>query len=375
MDERPIANVLRALAKDTGGQTVYNTNKYNEELDKIALELSNYYVIGFISNNPKRDGKFRMLKVMTSAKSVTVKHRDRYYDTRPVDVLAGLKEEATLISALTSPSASVKIPIALRAVYFYDSRGVATVPIMAKYGTAPIELKLTKKGLELGSNLMIMGVAYAEDGSIAARFSDIRPILFDKKLEEEFRKQQLTYRNYFKLNVGKYTLKLAITDEAGNVGTAEQALVVPAFVRGSIAASSLIVAEQQAEMPTLVQNFQQKLLAESDPFIVGGVQISPSIDNQWQAKSAIPLFFKVYNLNGSPELVSKVQLLNEKGEVSSNQPSIMDQNVTMTSKTEALVNINLLYDDLIAGKYKLAVETSDGKSKQSVTVQTDMLIK
>src|SRR5262249_22519924 len=121
-------NILRSLALETGGMPIFNTNNLNEGLDKVDLELSNYYVLGFYSSNSKRDGKFRKLEVKTDVKGVKLKYRKGYTDPRPLDALAGSKGERSLMNALASPTPATQLPVAFRPVYFYDSPQLVRIP-------------------------------------------------------------------------------------------------------------------------------------------------------------------------------------------------------------------------------------------------------
>jgi VWFA-related protein len=372
-EEARMDNILRSLANETGGSAIFNTNNFNERLDKVDQELSNYYVLGFQSSNPKRDGKFRKLEVKIDVKGVTVKHRNGYIDPRPLDALAGSKGEKSLMNAIASPTSASQLPITFRALYFYESPGLARIPISAKIRTASIELK--KKGGQLGSDLNMMGVAYAEDGSVAARFSETTRILFDKEREEAFRKQSISYRNYFKLRPGKYQLKVAVADEKGKVGSAEQPLVVPPMPQAGMAASSLLVAEQFTRLPDLIQNLQAKMLDDADPMVISGLQITPSVENQLPVNAPVRAIFKIYNLSGSPgerKFVANIRLVGEKGETQVYSAVPLDQTVFQTGKAEVIVGLNLPFEKAPAGKYKLVIETSEVSSKQSVTVETDV---
>ncbi|HKC12299.1 MAG TPA: VWA domain-containing protein [Vicinamibacteria bacterium] len=74
---------LNQLADVSGGQ-VYNplTSKDLAGIyDKILDELKGQYVVGFVSDSPRKDGKFRRLKVEVSRNKETlrVRHRAGYY--------------------------------------------------------------------------------------------------------------------------------------------------------------------------------------------------------------------------------------------------------------------------------------------------------
>jgi hypothetical protein len=137
-------------------------------------------------------------------------------------------------------------------------------------------------------------------GSASARFSQTLHLSFDKDKEEEFRKSRVPHDNYFKLRPGKYRLKLAVSDEKNNLGTAEQILEIPAPPEKEYTASSLVIPEQLTRLPPLIQNLQTRLLDADDPMMFRGVQITPSVEHRLRVNAGIPVLFQIYNLTGNP---------------------------------------------------------------------------
>jgi Ca-activated chloride channel family protein len=72
---------LQQIAEITGGQLFTPTTSKDLGLiyRKILDELSAQYVIGFVSDNQRRDGKFRKLKVDVRRHGLTVRHRTGYF--------------------------------------------------------------------------------------------------------------------------------------------------------------------------------------------------------------------------------------------------------------------------------------------------------
>jgi Ca-activated chloride channel family protein len=72
---------LKHLADMSGGDVF--TPLASKDLpgiyEKILDELAAQYVLGFVSDNPKRDGKFRKLRVEVAGKGLKVRHRPGYY--------------------------------------------------------------------------------------------------------------------------------------------------------------------------------------------------------------------------------------------------------------------------------------------------------
>jgi VWFA-related protein len=365
-------SLLKSLATETGGLAIFNTNDYDTELDKLDQQLSNYYILGFQSNAAKHDGEFRKLEVKTDLKGMTLKYRKSYLDRRPVDTLASSKQEKALLSAMASPEAAKQIPIIFRASYFYDSPRLARVLVSMKIRMEKVELK--KKGGQLNSDLNVMGVAYAEDGSTPARFSEVLHLTIDKDREQDFRKSRVSYRNYLKLRPGKYRLKLAASDEGNNLGSIEQQFEVPAFPESGMAGSSLVLAEEASYLPDLIRNLQSTLLDESSPLLFSGMEIQPSVENKLLVGAPMLVFFKLYRLADDPShgiLTANAKLRSEKGEELMLSAIPLDENLSRTGDV-ATVGLNLPFKGVSAGKYTLLVETSDGASPQPVTIRMDL---
>jgi VWFA-related protein len=69
---------LRVLADNTGGFAMVNTNDFDKGLKRIDAETSDYYVIGFYSNNPDPLRRNRRIEVKVLRKDVDVWARTSY---------------------------------------------------------------------------------------------------------------------------------------------------------------------------------------------------------------------------------------------------------------------------------------------------------
>ena len=57
---------LVTLAADTGGRAFLDSNDFGAVFKKVQEDTSAYYVLGYRSTNPARDGRFRKITVKTS---------------------------------------------------------------------------------------------------------------------------------------------------------------------------------------------------------------------------------------------------------------------------------------------------------------------
>jgi VWFA-related protein len=74
---------LRVLAEETGGIAVVNQNDFDKALKRIDAETSDYYVLGYYSNNPDPLKKNRSIQVKVKRPDVNVWSR-RGYTLRPL---------------------------------------------------------------------------------------------------------------------------------------------------------------------------------------------------------------------------------------------------------------------------------------------------
>jgi len=76
------AHLLTALTQDTGGQVHFpnSLSELDAVYDRIAEELRTQYSIGYVSNNGRRDGKWRRIVVRIPAREdIQVRHKLGYF--------------------------------------------------------------------------------------------------------------------------------------------------------------------------------------------------------------------------------------------------------------------------------------------------------
>lgn len=75
-------HLLTVLSRDTGGQVHFpnSPSELESVYDRIAEELRTQYSIGYVSTNPRRDGRWRRIVVRTPDRSnVLIRHKLGYY--------------------------------------------------------------------------------------------------------------------------------------------------------------------------------------------------------------------------------------------------------------------------------------------------------
>jgi VWFA-related protein len=75
---RETQSSLRVLAEETGGLAIVNQNNFDNALKRIDAETSDYYVLGYYSNNPDPLKRTRRLEVKANRDDVEVWSRTSY---------------------------------------------------------------------------------------------------------------------------------------------------------------------------------------------------------------------------------------------------------------------------------------------------------
>lgn len=345
---------------------------WNEDLKEIDTELGNYYVLGFQPTNLDPRSKSHRLKITTVSKGAQLKYTSELpeLDSRQLTVTS--KREEVLRTALESSSPVHQMPISLAVPYFYSSPDRVRVAISANIQSRGLKFK--REAGQLVCALDVMGQALAESGDIVARFAESYRAVRDEKNPDS----AVFYQRMMKLAPGKYTIKLAIADDNKQVGSAEQALVVPRTPVGRLAMSSLVVTQQATALPSLIEDIQSQLMDEDDPLIYKSYQVSVVPGSSLDRAKPMFIFYRLYNVGDQEsqyDLEAKADITDARGQTSV-IPSIPLNPVAVPSgDRQVSIGLSMPTSELLPGNYRLRVETTEHKTRQSVSGETELEVK
>ena len=75
---RKTQDSLRVIANETGGIAVVNQNDFTKALKRIDAETSDYYVLGYYSNNPDPLKRTRKIEVKVTRSGLNTWSRTSY---------------------------------------------------------------------------------------------------------------------------------------------------------------------------------------------------------------------------------------------------------------------------------------------------------
>jgi VWFA-related protein len=261
---------MRALAYVTGG--VPTGTDINRAFNQIIHDNSAYYVLGYQSTNPKRDGAFRRLHVTVNRKGAKVRYRTGYFVerapiknpealfsfdgriVRPPPFVPPTDLSADLTKAMESPVALTAVPMTVFAVA-HKAAPQAGSP----RSTVTVVVEIPASGLDLTRTTE--EVAGQIDLAIGAT-SGLRTIrgtgfTYDVHVRgqalEQFDARGLRMTAEIPLEPGEYRLGVAAGGRGGRIGKAFYDLTVPDFSQSLLAMSGVSLTSSAARTTVTLQ--------------------------------------------------------------------------------------------------------------------------
>jgi VWFA-related protein len=213
---------LYRLATLTRG-AVFGTVGSAAPFERIAREISGYYLVGFEPQGNDRDGKDHVVDVKVPRPGVTVRARRALPMGAPQ-----LEQKDLLLATIRNPQVALELPLRVTA---YSSRDAASGKVrvlvsaeVGKGGTPPA-------GLAVGFALVddkgkVVGSSYQRVGDDVVATTD----------------GPVSYLGSTSVDPGRYVLKLAAIDARGRRGSVEHPVRATLTTIGPFEVSDLVVA-------------------------------------------------------------------------------------------------------------------------------------
>ncbi|MGE5325495.1 MAG: VWA domain-containing protein, partial [Deltaproteobacteria bacterium] len=368
--------VLYALANGTGGFVIVNTNDFASGLAKIAADMDDYYILGYVPPNPAHDGSYHKIKVKVERHGVEIRARNGYFDAKSKDMLAGRPEGKTLQEKVEG-SQPGDFPVTVAAPFFYTSPGVARVNLAIQIPPGSVGFEKLKG--KFHSEVNILGIAYRKDGSVAARFSDTVKDDVEKKEMQELEKQTFSYRNNFDIAPGDYDLKVALSGKGEKFGKVEIPLRISPFVSNQFAVSDLALSKEVRPASALAASLGTALFEERTLLIFNGMEFVPTSEHSFPVHSKFAIYCEVYEpepiSNGNPRVGVIIDILDKK----TNQRKFTTNTVLINQfATEGNpvipVGLQVPIDGLQPGDYLLQLQARDSLGHASLLRTTEFTL-
>src|ERR1043165_2299466 len=364
-------NGMNALAADTGGKAIFNTNDLRQGLAPALKETSNYYLIAWKPDaESQKQSRFRNVEVkLLNHPDYTVRVRKGYFDldaTTPTAAKGNTETTqsapAKLRASLAAPYPERALPILITADY-YDVAGKG--PIVNTAIQVPGEFLVfgPQPDGKIQAVVDLTGIVLDDKGNVKTNFIE-RIVTTAPNLESTKNFQNDILFTYpTQLTPGLYQVRVAARDDkGGKAGSANAWIEIPDLTKKKLAMSSLLLGERT----------QSTLTNVSSPSAANPVALSAS--HSFRRESTLRFLIFAYNSEPSPA--------DQKPDVAVQVQVVRDDQPVLTTALRKL-NVDGVADlaripyaaeipltELTPGRYLLQVTLIDRVSKQSTSRQT-----
>ena len=340
---------LGALARETGGFLVSDTNEIAKSLRPAEEDLASYYLLEYAPANELWDGRFRRIEARVKRPSVHVQARQGYFAVKTSMPTPLLDFEAPVLAALEMAPRASELVFRTSVAQLPDQADECAVPVLVDVpGDAPT-LDLVQKEKRYQQDFTVLVLVRDQGGRVvrklSRRFLNSGPI---EKADETRQGRMLVLRETW-LPAGTYTVEAAVQDApSGRLGVQRIPLEIAPGAEDSLRVSSLVVvghATPHAEGP-----------ADAPALLLDGRQLYPSAAGPVSASGGrpLPFFLVVHPARGRQAPNATVELRQGDNSVFT-APAPLKPAI---GRTTLLGGVPL--EGVAPGGYELRVTVADG---------------
>jgi VWFA-related protein len=289
-------DTLSTMAEDTGGRAFFDTNSFGQVFDRVVSDTSAYYVLGFSSTNPARDGRFRRINVRVARPDVKLEYRSGYYAPRDFAHSTKDDREQQLQDQLLSDLSATDLSAYVSAAYFRlaDNRYYVPISVVVPGYQVPI----TRTSDKSHASVDVLGLVSDERRRPMGRIRDTVKLAADQA--DELKRKTIQYETGLEMPPGRYHLKVVVREnQNGTIGSYETDLVVPDLKTDAksdaVKLSSIVVGTQ-------LQTGVKK--DGGNPLARGGRELVPNVTHFVSGAQHLYFYYELYDpahaAGGSP---------------------------------------------------------------------------
>jgi VWFA-related protein len=275
---------LATLSSDTGGKAFFDSNDFSGVFAQVQKDSSAYYVLGFTSNNPLKNGRFRRLKVQVNRPDIKLDARAGYYAGRDFEHLNRADREQQLEDELDAQLPRVDVPLYAGAAYFRrdENHYYLAVSLVIPGSQIPF---VTEKDKD-NATIDIVGEAL-EDGKLrVGQLRDTVKLAVDST--QQVRRKNVQYNTGFVLAPGSYHLKFVIREnQTGRMGSFETDVQIPDLRKTPLKMSSVVLSSLRA--PSTNKK------SAVNPLVRDQMELVPNITHVFAPDQHLYLQYEVYD--------------------------------------------------------------------------------
>jgi VWFA-related protein len=291
-------DALYTLAADTGGKALLDYNDLSLGIVRAQEATSSYYILGYYSTNPARDGRLRRVKISLKNRPAELSYREAYYADKEFSKFTAADKERQLEEALMLENPITDLTIAMELNYFQLNRAEYFVPIAVKIPGS--ELVLAQKAGADRTVIDFIGEIKDEFGTTISNIRDKVEIKLKGEEASRLASSPVQYDAGYTLLPARYTIKfLARNAETGRIGTYQTDFVVPNLNKEVVRLpiSSVVLGSQRVAMDDALFNAGKTKTAKqqaANPLIEDGQKLLPSVTRVFSRNRNLYVYLQAY---------------------------------------------------------------------------------
>jgi VWFA-related protein len=274
---------LVTLASDTGGRAFLDSNDFNQIYKGVQQDTSTYYLLGYRSTNPAKDGRYRRIVVKVNVPGVKIDYRRGYYAAADYQHSTKEDKELQLQEELASELPATDLPLYLGDAYFRLEPNKYFIPISLVVPGS--QIPFVRSSDRDKATLDVIGIVLDKEQHPLQRIRDTVKLALNTS--SEVQKKNVQYDTGLSLPPGKYHLKFVVREnQTGRMGSFETDLDVPDLKSHPLKMSSVVLTSQSQPA---------KKSSTPNPLIRDGSEIIPNVTHVFSPAQHLRLYYEVYD--------------------------------------------------------------------------------
>src|ERR1700733_12750949 len=375
-------DTLYALAGDTGGKALFDSNDLTRGIVQAQQAISDYYVVGYYTSNTARNGHFRRVKIsLNQDATAKLDYRQGYYADKQFSRFTAVDKERQLEDALMLEDPVTELSIAMEIDHFQLNRAEYFVPIIVKIPGR--ELALAKRGG--AEHTLIDFVGEIKDlvgGTTVSNVRDNVNIKLTDATAAELARRPIEYDTGFTLLPGKYMIKfLARDDETGRIGTYQTTFVIPNLNKevNHVPISSVVLSSQRVDMKDALFNAEKDKDRGKEeavnPLVQNGQKLIPSVTRVFRQNQDMYVYLQAYEqgTTGVQPVVAFVSFYSGETKAFETRPMQMTQALNNRLQTMPFT-FSIPLRQLPPGEYECQISVLDPTGKKASFWQAQVMV-
>jgi VWFA-related protein len=277
-------DTLSTLSEDTGGKAFLDSNDFGGVFTQVQKDTSAYYVLGFTSTNPAKNGRFRRLKVSVNRPDLKLEFRNGYYAGRDFQHSNRADREQQLDDELASDAPATDVRVFAGTAYFRvdDSHYYLAVSLVVPGSQIPF---VTEKNKD-NATIDIIGEVREGGRFPVGQLRDTVKLAVDTS--QEVRRKNVQYNTGFVLAPGNYHLKFIFREnQTGQIGAFETDVQIPDLRKAPLKMSSVVLSNQRVPATGKKKG--------PHPLVDGDTELVPNVTHVFTRDQHLYLQYEVYD--------------------------------------------------------------------------------